>query len=89
MDNQIKLVINNDILNKYYKYFLKKVPKKKKETYRKDLSLLRLINWMVMPRFQMNNQKQIWKEVWGMVSFCYGYQNMRIDKCNITIIYLF
>jgi Holliday junction resolvase RusA-like endonuclease len=88
MDNQIKLVINNDILNKYYKYYFKKYPRRKKKPIERPIPPS-LNQWMVMPRFQMNNQKQIWKEFGEWLVFCYGYQNMRIDKCNITIIYYF
>lgn len=85
---EIKLVIDNDVLKKYNEFYFKKYPKRKKIPIEKPIPPS-LNQWMVMPRFQMNNQKQIWKEFGKWLVFYYGYQNMQIDKCNIVITYYF
>ncbi len=42
-----------------------------------------------MPRPQMNHEKQVWKEFGEWLVKYYGYENMKIEKCNITIVYYF
>ena len=42
-----------------------------------------------MPRPQMNHEKQVWKEFGEWLVKYYGYESMKIEKCNITIVYYF
>lgn len=44
---------------------------------------------MVMPRFQMNFEKQKWKEFGKWLVSYYGLENKQIEKCEITIFYYF
>ncbi len=85
---EIKLVIDNNVLEKYNEYYFQKYPKRKKVPISKPIPPS-LNQWMVMPRFQMNNQKQIWKEFGQWLVSYYGYANKKIDKCHIIITYYF
>jgi len=86
--NGIKLVIDNEILKKYNEYYFKKYPRRTKEPIKKPIPPS-LNQWMVMPRFQMNHEKQAWKEFGEWLVEYYGYLNKQIDKCNIVITYYF
>lgn len=44
---------------------------------------------MVLPRPQMNGEKQKWKEFGEFLVAYYGFQNKQIDKCSIIITYYF
>lgn len=86
--SQILLIIDNDTIQKYNQYYFKKYPKRKKEPIAKPIPPS-LNQWMVMPRHQMNNEKQKWKEFGEWLIEYYGYKDMKIEKCNITITYYF
>jgi len=85
---EIKIVINNEVLEEYKKYYFGKYPKRKKNPIEKPIPPS-LNAWMVMRRFQMNHQKQVWKEFGEWLVGYYGYANKNIDKCKITIEYFF
>jgi hypothetical protein len=84
----IKLVIDNDVLKKYNKYYFEKYPRRKKVPILKPIPPS-LNVWMVMPRFQMNAQKQIWKEFGEWLVKYNKLENKKVDKCNIIIEYFF
>lgn len=42
-----------------------------------------------MPRHQMNNEKQKWKELGDWLVAYYKYGNLLIDKCDVIITYYF
>jgi len=86
--NIIKLVIDNDTLQKYNSHYFKKYPKRKKIPINKPIPPS-LNQWMIMPRHKMNAEKQKWKEFGEWLVSYYGYQNMQINKCDIVITYYF
>jgi Holliday junction resolvase RusA-like endonuclease len=86
--NEIKIVIDKKIVGEYNKYYFLKYPKRKKVQILKPIPPS-LNDWMIMPRFKMNSQKQAWKEFGEWLVDRYGYVNKNIDKCNIEIEYFF
>jgi len=86
--NDIKLVIDNDILLEYNKYYFKLHPKAKKPPIEKPIHPS-INEWMIMKRPQMNSVKQKWKDfmVW-MIEY-YGYTGLQIEKCEIKVITYF
>ena len=85
---EIKIVIDNNVLDEYRKYYFDKYPKRRKLPIKKPIPPS-LNTWMIMRRFEMNFQKQSWKEFGEWLVEYYGYSNMKIDKCKITIEYFF
>jgi len=86
--NKVNIVINNNVLEKYLKYYFLKYPKRKKKPIENPIPPS-LNAWMVMPRFQMNHQKQCWKEFGEWLVKYYNLENKNIDKCKIEIEYFF
>jgi Holliday junction resolvase RusA-like endonuclease len=84
----IKIIINNEILKKYSQYYFEKYPRRKKSPISKPIPPS-LNQWMIMRRFQMNAQKQAWKEFGEWLFDYYGLRNKNIEKCNIVIEYFF
>lgn len=85
---EIKIVIDYDVLNKYYEEYFSKYPKRKKKSIESPIPPS-LNVWMIMPRFKMNAQKQAWKEFGTWLVEYNGLSNKMIDKCQITIEYFF
>jgi len=85
---KLKIIINREILDKYLEYYFEKYPKRKKIPIKKPIPPS-LNTWMIMPRFQMNAQKQAWKEFGCWMVEYYGYKNKKINKCKIIIEYFF
>jgi hypothetical protein len=85
---QIKIIINNDIIDKYYNEYFKKFPRRKKRAIESPIPPS-LNVWMVMPRFKMNAQKQAWKQFGTWLVKYYGLTNRKIEKCRIIIEYFF
>lgn len=79
----IKMVIDNEVLEKYEKYYFSIHTKAKKKPiahpYHESIN-----TWMIMKRPMMNALKQKWKDfiVWFVEDK--GYTNLRIEKCEIT-----
>jgi len=88
LENKIKIVINKDIIEKYYKYYFEKYPRRKKREIEKPIPPS-LNTWMIMPRFKMNAQKQAWKNFGSWLVEYYGLKNKKINKCKIIIEYFF
>jgi Holliday junction resolvase RusA-like endonuclease len=85
---ELNIVINNDVLIKYLDYYFDKYPRRNKKPIEKSIPPS-LNTWMTMPRFQMNAQKQAWKEFGAWLVGYYGLENKKIEKCNIVIEYFF
>jgi hypothetical protein len=85
---EIKIVIDNEILKKYSKYYFDKYPRRKKMPIEKPIPPS-LNQWMVMRRFQMNHQKQTWKEFGEWLVDYNDLRDKKLDKCNIVIEYFF
>jgi len=84
----IKIVIDNEILKKYSEYYFEKYSRRKKLPIDKPIPPS-LNQWMIMRRFQMNHQKQIWKEFGEWLVDYNGLRNTKIEKCKIEIEYFF
>lgn len=82
------ITIDNHVLEEYNKYYFVKYPRRKNVPIKKPIPPS-LNAWMVMKRFQMNHQKQTWKEFGVWLVEYYELQNKKIDKCNIVIEYFF
>jgi len=79
---EIKLVLDQDLLDEYNKYYFKKHPKARKAPIEKPWHPS-INEWMIMPRPQMNALKQKWKEfvIWWIDKL--GYANMMLDNFEI------
>jgi Holliday junction resolvase RusA-like endonuclease len=86
--NKIKIIIDQDILEKYYKWYFDKYPKRHVLPIESAISKS-LNQWMIMNRQKMNHEKQKWKDfgIW-LIDFC-GFNNLKIKKCKIIIEYFF
>jgi hypothetical protein len=84
----LKLVIDNDVVDKYHTYYFKQYPKRNKKPI--DSPTHPSINkWMIMKRPMMNDLKQKWKDfiVWFVEDN--GLTNKKIEKCSMTFISYF
>ena len=81
--NNIKLVLDQDVLDKYNEYYFSKHPKARKipieHPYHPSIN-----TWCILPRIQMNALKQKWKEFgcWWIKEL--GYENMKLDSFSIV-----
>jgi hypothetical protein len=85
---KIKIVIDNEIINKYYDWYFKEYPKRKKRAIEKPIPPS-LNEWMIMPRFKMNAQKQAWKDFGSWLVKYNHLENKKLEKCKIIIEYFF
>ena len=85
---EIKIVIDNDVLDEYNKYYFSKYPRRKKVQITKPIPPS-LNTWMIMRRFQMNAQKQAWKDFGSWLVSYNGLENKKLEKCRIEIEYFF
>lgn len=85
---QINLVIDNNTLSEYEKYYFKLHPKAKKKPIDKPRHPS-INSWMIMKRPMMNALKQKWKDfmIWFIEN--QGYTNLHIEKCEMKFITYF
>lgn len=57
----IDLILNQDVLEKYNKYYFKQHPKARKIPIERPMHPS-INTWMILPRIQMNQLKQKWKD---------------------------
>lgn len=88
MENKIKIVIDNEVLAAYNKYYFERFPRRRKVPIAKPIPPS-MNQWLIMPRHQMNALKQIWKEFGVWLVEYNKLDNKQIDKCDITIEYFF
>ena len=79
MTKELKLVIDNDVLDKYNAYYFSKHPKAKKKPIEKP-TIPSLNTWIILPRIQMNALKQKHKDFIIWVIRYYGYENMKLEN---------
>lgn len=83
MCQNIKLVIDNDVLLKYEDYYFSIHPKAHKKPiphpYHESINV-----WMIMKRPMMNALKQKWKDFIKWFVDEQGYTNLHIEKCEIS-----
>ena len=84
----ILLVFDNQTIDEYAEWYFSKHPKASKKPikhpYHESIN-----EWMIMKRPQMNCLKQRWKDFICWLVHKQGYDNLRIDECEIfqTIYY--
>ena len=85
---EYKLVIDKNIIDEYNAYYLQRHPRSWKKPidhpYHPSMNV-----WMVLPRIQMNDLKQKWKDfiVWWINKL--GYANLMLEKVEMTqIVYM-
>lgn len=82
------LIINNDTIEKYNKYYFSKYPRRKKCPI-KSPTHPSINEWMIMKRMMMNDLKGKWKEfiIWFVENS--DLKDTRIDICEMTFISYF
>ena len=81
-DNYIKLILDNDVLDSYNKYYFSQHPRATKKPiehpYHPSIN-----QWMILPRMQMNALKQKWKDFmcWWIKSE--KLTNLRLENFDI------
>lgn len=85
---EYKLVIDKALIDEYNTYYFKTHPRARKKPiehpYHPQINV-----WMILPRIQMNDLKQKWKDfvVWWINKL--GYTNLKLDKVEMTsIVYM-
>lgn len=84
MEKEIKLIIDNDAVDRYCAYYFKKHPRARvkpiEDPYHPSTN-----RWMILQRQAMNTLKQKWKAfiVWLINDL--GYQDMKISDCEMEV----
>ncbi len=81
----ISLIINNNTLFEYEKYYFKLHPRARKKPIENPYHPL-MNQWMIMKRPMMNALKQKWKDFIKWFIENQGYTNLHIEKCEMTFI---
>lgn len=83
-ENYIKLILDNDVLDKYNEYYFKQHPKAKKKPIPKPRH--ESINvWCILPRIQMNALKQKWKSFTQWWIDYEGLSNKGLDNFDMVV----
>ncbi len=80
----IKLIIDNTVIDNYNKYYFTSHPRARKKQIEKPHHPS-INQWCILPRIQMNSLKQKWKNfgIWWINEL--GYSNTGLKNFNITI----
>lgn len=83
MSKEIKMILDQKLLDEYSEYYFKEHPKAQKKPIEKPWHPS-INEWMIMPRPQMNALKQKWKDfmVWWVDKL--GYTKLGLDNFEIT-----
>ncbi len=87
-NNQIKLIVNNDILDKYHEYYFQKYPKRKKKPINKPIPLS-LNQFIGMVRIAQSDLKKKYKEFAIWLAEYYKVNNLNLEKAHITYTFYF
>lgn len=83
VERKLTLVIDNDVLERYNRYYFSIHTKAQKpplaHPYHESINV-----WMIMKRPMMNSLKGKWKSMMKWFVEEQGYANLRIEKCEIT-----
>lgn len=82
--NQWKIEINNKTVNNYNEWYFKNHPRATKPQINKPIHPS-INEWAILPRMQMNNLKQKWKDFGCWVIKQYGYENLQLDKVDMFV----
>lgn len=81
--NEIRLVIDDAVLNRYKEHYFTVHPQAKKspikQPYHESINA-----WMILKRPAMNALKQKWKDFIKWFVAEQGYANLRIEECEIS-----
>lgn len=81
--SQIVLTIDNSVLDRYTEHYFEIHPRAQKKPIQRPYH--ESINtWMIMKRPAMNNLKQKWKDFIQWFIKDQGYENLRIEQCEIV-----
>ena len=85
---EIKLIIDDALLDEYADYYFKQHPRARKKPIEKPWHPS-INQWMILPRIQMNALKQKWKDfvVWWIDKL--GYTDLMLDNFEIEEIIYF
>lgn len=81
--NKIKLILDNDVVNRYNQYYFSQHLRARKKPiehpYHPSINI-----WSIKPRIQMNDLKQKWKDfiVWWINDL--GYENLKLNSVDIV-----
>lgn len=80
---EYRLILDYDVLDKYYKYYFKVHKKAKKKPIERPIHPS-TNQWMRLERMAMNTLKQHWKDliVWWINDL--GYSNIHLEEFEIT-----
>lgn len=78
----IEITIDSNTLNRYNQYYFNLHPRAKKRPIERPIHPS-INKWMILKRVVMNNLKQKWKDFIVWVIKDMGYENLKIDKCEI------
>lgn len=78
----IKIIIDNDVVERYNQYYFSQHPRAKKKQIDKPIHPS-INQWCILPRIQMNSLKQSWKNfiIWHIKDL--GYENMQLENVNV------
>lgn len=83
--DNLKLILNQDVLDKYNEYYFKKYPRRSKvpipHPYHESIN-----KWFIMQRPEMNAWKQRWKEFCVYWINDLGYSNLKLEHFEMTFI---
>jgi hypothetical protein len=85
---EIKIIINNSVIDKYNQYYFSQHPKAKKKQIEKPWHPS-INQWCILPRIQMNALKQKWKLFGCWLINELGYSNMGLDDFDMIITVFF
>ena len=80
----MKIIIDNNIIEKYNQYYLAQHPKATKKQIDKPRHPS-INQWCILPRLQMNALKQKWKLFGCWLIKSLGYNDMKLDNFDIII----
>jgi hypothetical protein len=83
--NIIKIIINNNTISEYEKYYFKQHPRATKRPIENPYHPL-MNQWMIMKRPMMNTLKQKWKEFTKWIVENQGYSNLHIERCEMKFV---
>lgn len=87
-ENYIKLILDNDVLEKYNTYYFLKHPRAKKKPIEHP-SHPSINTWCILPRIQMNALKQKWKDFVCFWMKLEKLENKKLDSFDITLTVFF
>ena len=82
---ELKIVIDNNTLTEYERYYFKQHPRASKKPIDKPRHPL-MNQWMIMKRPMMNALKQKWKDFIKYIIESQGYSNLHIEKCEMKFV---